>query len=174
VKFTSRFFAFFLLLIFSSFAQAQDAAKAPTAPPSNIKTFGNWTVVCPPADNTSAVRCAAQFTLVDKKRKLAVIVWRIGFNKQQKLGMDLVTPTEVFIAKGVKLAIGKTPAITLPYVSCGLQGCQSATPIDANLLTVLKGANSATLSLAATNGKTLQLKLAINGLNEALAAVVGP
>jgi invasion protein IalB len=87
--------------------------------------------------------------------------------------MDMVTPTEVFIAKGVRLAIGKNPAITLPYVSCGLRGCQSSLTIAPELLAGVKGATSAILILAPTNGKNLQLKLDVTGLGGAVAALYG-
>lgn len=160
--------AVLLCFTFIGFVQGQDAAKLPQG---KVTRYGNWIVLCPPDGDTSGIRCAAQFSLIDSKRKMAVVVWRIGFTKRQKLSMDMVSPTEVFITKGVRLAIGKLPAITMPYVSCGLRGCQSNLAVPPELLTAIKGSKVAILILAPTNGKLLQLKLDVSGLDEALTAL---
>ncbi len=160
---------FFIMLPVLAWSQNAPATAQP--PQGKLSHFGNWIVLCPPDGDKSGVRCAAQFSLVDKKRKIPVIVWRIGFNKKQALVMDMVTPTEVFLAKGVRLAIGKAPAITLPYVSCGLRGCQSNFAVTPELITAIKGSKIAILILAPTNGKLLELKLDVSGLDEALAAL---
>ena len=173
MRFMCQVFVVLACLVFSNFSHAQDATQAEPTEKGKLSKFGNWIVLCPPEGDASGARCAAQFSLIDKKRKLAVIVWRIGFNKQKKLAMDMVTPTEVFIAKGVRVAIGKNPAITLPYVSCGLRGCQSSLTIPPELLAGIKSATSAILILAPTNGKNLQLKLDITGLGGAVAALYG-
>ncbi len=173
MRFISHLFAVLFCLAFANSVHAQDATQAEPAEKGKLSKFGNWIVLCPPDGDVSGARCAAQFSLIDKKRKLAVIVWRIGFNKQKKLAMDMVTPTEVFIAKGVRVAIGKNPAIILPYVSCGLRGCQSTTTITPELMAGIKGATSAILILAPTNGKNLQLKLDITGLGGAVDALNG-
>jgi invasion protein IalB len=173
MKLLYHVFAVLVCLTLLNSAHAQDATKPVPTEKGKLSKFGNWIVLCPPDSDTTGARCAAQFSLIDKKRKLAVIVWRIGFNKQKKLAMDMVTPTEVFITKGVRVAIGKNPAITLPYVSCGLRGCQSSLIVTPELMASIKGATSAILILAPTNGKSLQLKLDITGLNGAVAALLG-
>lgn len=160
-----------MFLSLPSFASAQNAPAAAKPPQGKLSHFGNWIVLCPPEGDASGVRCAAQFSLVDKKRKIPVIVWRIGFNKKQVLLMDMMTPTEVFIAQGVRLAVGKSPAVTLPYVSCGLRGCQSTFSITPELLSAMKVSKDAILILAPTNGKLLQLKLDVSGLGDALTAL---
>ena len=160
-----------LLVSLPSFAWSQNAPAVAQPSQGKLSHFGNWIVLCPPDGDKSGVRCAAQFSLVDKKRKVPMIVWRIGYNKKQTLVMDMVTPTEVFLAQGVRLAIGKAPAVTLPYVSCGLRGCQSNLAVPPELLTAIKGSKVAILILAPTNGKLLQLKLDVSGLDEALTAL---
>ncbi len=169
-----RLLSILFFVSLSSLAFADDPAPAVQPPQGKLTHFGNWIVLCPPDGDTSGVRCAAQFSLVDKKRKIPVIVWRIGFNKKQTMVMDMVTPTEVFIAKGVRLAIGKSAAIILPYVSCGLRGCQSNISIPPELLAAMKLSKDAILILAPTNGKILQLKLDVSGLGEALSALGAP
>lgn len=166
-----RLVVILLFVSLPSFAWSQNAPATAQPPQGKLSHFGNWIVLCPPDGDKSGVRCAAQFSLVDKKRKVPVIVWRIGYNKKQDLVMDMVTPTEVFIAKGVRLAIGKAPAVILPYVSCGLRGCQSNLSIEPDLLAAMKVSKDAILILAPTNGKILQLKLDVSGLGDALTAL---
>jgi invasion protein IalB len=166
----------FAVLAFSFFGPqvfAQDTKKAAPKPPGKISTFGSWTVICPPVGDKSGARCMAQLSLVDSKRKLVLVGWRIGYNKDNKLLIDMITPTEVFITPGVKLAFGKAPPLKLPYVSCGLQGCISRVLIDGAMLENLKKAKTVTVSLAATNEKVLQLKLNTTGIGDALKAIGG-
>jgi invasion protein IalB len=166
-------FAVLAVSFFGPQAFAQDASKAPPKPPGRMSTFGNWTVICPPAGDKSGARCVAQLSLIDSKRKMVLVAWRIGYNKDQKLLTDMVTPTEVFITPGVQLAFGKAPPLKLAYVSCGLQGCVSRVLIDSATLEILKKTATVTLSLAATNQKVLQLKLNTTGIGDALKAIGG-
>jgi invasion protein IalB len=159
------------LVSFVGMSLAQDAVKAAPAVPSKIVKFGNWTVICPPVGDKSGARCVAQFVLADSKRKIILVSWRIGYNKEKLLVIDLVTPTEVFVAPGVQIAIGKSAPLKLPYVSCGLQGCLSRLPIDAAALQKLSASPTATIAVAGTNRKVLQLKLNMTGLAEALKAI---
>jgi invasion protein IalB len=159
------------LFLASGVATAQEA-KAPPKP--NVKAYGNWSVLCPPDGDTSGVPCAMQLSMVDKKRKVAVIVWRIGFNKKGELLFDLGTPTEVMIKDGVRLSIGKSKPIRLAYVSCGLRGCESRAKVGGELIAAMKTAKQATLTLAPTNGKTLQINLDVSGLGAALAVIGVP
>jgi invasion protein IalB len=166
----------FAVLAFSFFgpqAFAQDTGKTAKAPSAKVGKFGNWTVICPPAGDKSGARCVAQLSLIDSKRKMVLVAWRIGYGKDNKFMTDIVTPTEVFIAPGVRLEFGKAPPLTLPYVSCGLQGCLSRKMIDSATLQSLKKITSVSLSLAATNGKILQLKLDTAGIDQALKAIGG-
>jgi invasion protein IalB len=150
---------------------AQDAKKAKAAAPSKIEKFGNWTVICPPVGDKSGARCVAQFVLADAKRKTMLVSWRIGYNKEQLLVIDLVTPTEVFVGPGVQIIVGAGAPLKLPYVSCGVQGCLSRLPIDAGMMARLRATPTATIAVAGTNRKILQLKLDMTGLSEALTAI---
>jgi invasion protein IalB len=150
---------------------SQDASKAAPAPKVTLTKFGNWVVACPPAGDQSGARCVAQLTMVDGNSKTVLVNWRIGYNIDNILVIDLITPTEVFIAPGAQIAISKTATWKLPFVSCGLQGCLSRVPLNAAMQAKLKTATSATISVAATSKKLFQLKLNTEGLAEALAAI---
>jgi invasion protein IalB len=156
----------FLLLALHP-AIAQDSKSAPKP---NVTSYGVWSVLCPPDGDTSGVPCAMQLSMIDKKRKVSVILWRIGFNKKSELLFDLVTPTEVIIKNGVRISFGKA-AVTLPYLSCGLRGCESRVAVSPAIIAAMKSAKQAQLTLAPTNGKLLQLKLDVTGLGKALAAI---
>jgi invasion protein IalB len=159
------------LTVFMTQVIAQNAKKPMAAPTGKFVKFGNWTVACPAKGDKSGARCLAQLALVDAKRKTVLVSWRIGYNKESLLVIDLVTPTEVFVAPGVKIELGNGSVLALPYVSCGIQGCLSRLPIDAATLEKLRGAKSATIAVAATNKKVLQLKLNTTGLGDALKAI---
>jgi invasion protein IalB len=160
--------ALMFLFVVPAFAQDVPAKQVigSKAKPK-VTTFGNWSLICPPDGDTSAAHCFGQLSLINQKQKAAVVVWRVGFDKNRKLLTDMITPTEVFVAPGVQLTVGAA-TINLPYVSCGLQGCQSRVLVDAKMLGAMKTAQEGSISLAATNGKKLQLKLKVSGLADIL------
>jgi invasion protein IalB len=172
LKFHRVLFACFALTFIAGTGLAQDSSKAPKKQPGKTSKFGNWAVVCPPAGDKSGARCVAQLSLIDSKRKIVLVAWRIGLDKSQKLLTDMVTPTDVLIAPGVSLLVGKGPVVKMPYVSCGLQGCLSRTFVNATMLDNLKNTTAATVVLAANNGKALKLKLDTTGVGDALRVVM--
>jgi invasion protein IalB len=162
-----------VMVWFAGLAQAQNARKTAPVLKGTISQVGNWTVFCPPVDDRSGVRCAARLSLIDKQRKIPVIVWRIGFNKEQKMLMDLVTPTDVTLSKGVRLTVGRSTPVTLPYISCGSQGCLSRIAVEKKLLNSMANAENATLAVTTKNGKAMHMKINAKGLAAALKAIGG-
>jgi invasion protein IalB len=156
-------------------SQVFAATKKPPAAAIQVKpvvsTYGNWQVACPPVGDTTGVRCFAELSVIDPKRKIAVVDLRIGYNQQQALLADLQTPAEVLVAPGATLSLGGGAQLKLAYVSCGVVGCRSAALLKPDFLKAAKAAQEAIVSVVAINGKVLQVKLKINGIAEALAAI---
>lgn len=147
--------------------------KADKAKPADVDTqkFGSWVVSCPTAGDKSGARCFARLTVIDEKRKVVLINWLIGYNKDQQLLMDVLTPTEVDIAYGLNLTLDKSKPLKLPYISCGLKGCISRTLIDQPTFENLRKAKLATISILSTNNKEVKMKIEPVGLPDAMAAI---
>lgn len=155
-------------------AAAQDNLTAATPPLGKVVKFNNWTVLCPTTTDKSGSKCIAQLALIDSKRKIILVTWRIGYSKDRALLADVVTPSEVFIPPGVRLDYGKNQSVTLAYVSCGLQSCLSRIALSDDLIQKLSKASDVTISLAGTNRKMLQLKINATGLGDALKFIMQP
>jgi invasion protein IalB len=140
----------------------------------DVTKYGAWTVTCPKVGDTSGARCFARMDVVDEKRKVVLISWLVGYNKEQKLLMDILTPTEVFIAQGLRLILDKSQPIQMPYISCGLNGCLSRMLLDKPTFALLQKAKFSTMSILGTNNKEVQMKIKSNGLAEAMAAISAP
>jgi invasion protein IalB len=155
-------------------AQKQDPnAKTDLAnsPNAKVQKFGSWAVSCPEAGSATGARCFARLTVIDDKRKLVLINWLVGYNKEQKLLMDVLTPTEVDIAYGLNLKLDDAKPIKLSYISCGLQGCVSRTLIDDATFAKLKKAKTTTMTILSTDNKQIQMKIQPEGLAQAMAAI---
>lgn len=168
-----------------SLAVAQSETQIPPEPtvektdlakpaPGTVKKFGSWAVTCPAAGDSTGARCYARMDVIDEKRKVAVISWVVGYNKDQKMLMDVLTPTDVLIDFGMKLTIDTSQPIKLPYISCGLNGCLSRTLIDKPTFGLLQKAKFCSLTILGTNGKEVQIKIKSNGISQAMAAIAAP
>lgn len=147
-------------------AHAQQAAK----PKAQTKSYGNWQSVCP-ADKSAANTppCFARLAVVDQKRKIPLVTWTVGFNKQKQALMEVVSPVDVYIAPGLEIKLTPGPTIKLNYISCGLKGCKSRKELDKNTLQSLKAAESVAISISATNGKKINFNLKMSGSAKALS-----
>ena len=162
-------FALSTVMLAGGNALAQ-TAKPAAKPKPKVTAFGNWRVVCPP-DKTSKVPCFARLTVTDTKRKINLVNWTIGFNKSGKPLMEVVSPVDVVIAPGVQIALTPGKALKLPYLTCGVRGCMSRVEVDKGLLAMLKAANSAKISISATNGKRINFDLKMTGSAKAITAL---
>ncbi len=151
-----------------------DLAATEAATKKNKQTkYGQWTVICPDAPDTEPEKCVARLALIDNKRKVAVVNWLIGYNKDKKLLMEITTPGDVLIASGLRLSLEDGKLQRIPYFSCGPAGCLTRLSPDAALLKRLRKIENVKLGIDGTNGKTIVFTIKMDGIADGLNALAG-
>lgn len=175
----------FLALALAGAAAAQTGVKSapkastPAQPPAptRVETFAydSWTVRCEELlTGKPNRRCSATLVLVDEKSRAGLLAWVIGKDAEGKSVTAVQTPTGVAVGKGVDFDFGNKTIYKVPYVACDQQHCDASGPIDDAFLKALSGAGQeAKATITAKDGRAIQFKLKILGVDKALAALRG-
>lgn len=131
--------------------------------------FGGWRVTCDEAGSPPQEVCSAAYRVVDRNTNATILTWMLGRSSEGRLLTEFFVPTEVLIRPGVSMSLDNGPTYTAEYVACGRSACKAVLPLDAALLSELRNATEAKISLAASNGKVTQFTMAIEGIEAALA-----
>ena len=156
--------------IYSSSVLSSNAQETDPAAPTQQK-LGAWVVTCPAKNDKSGVRCAAKVNLVDQKRNVEVMSWTLGFNKDGKLLMEVLTPSEILIEPGLVYALDALKPSTIRYYSCGIAGCLTRQPLNAASVGLLSKAKTAKFTIASTGGKTITLSINLAQTADAIKAI---
>jgi invasion protein IalB len=101
-----------------------------------------------------------------------LFVWIIGRDKNGVLRTVIQTPTGVQIPTGVGLKLGDQPVKTIAYTSCIPQQCEAAADLDAAAMKKEAAISSdAVATIVARNGRGINFKFSIKGIDNVLAAV---
>ena len=155
------------LSVVAQLSYAQQAAK-PAVTQQNI---GSWVVTCPANKDPAGPRCSAKMNMVDKNRNVEVMSWTLGFSRDGKFLMEIITPSDVLIQPGLTFAFDNSKNTKMPYFSCGLAGCLSRQTLSAALVDILAKSKTAKFTLATTIGKNITLALNLSQTSEALKAI---
>lgn len=154
-------------------------ATPPAAPTGPVKTettnFENWVLTCqelPPAAGakTGKKTCWAIMRVTDGKTNRVVIVWKLGRDAKDVPTLAITTPTGVLVRDGVDVTLGQTVR-KLAYQWCSPQECEASSPYDAAFEKDLAAGKEATLVFKLQDGRQLNVKVAINGIDKVLAAL---
>lgn len=162
-----------LALLLASAAVAQtkgdvEQSGGDTSVTTTTTRHGGWTVVCSRAAGQEADNCNASFRVINNQNKANLLVWLFGFNAQGEKLIEFRTLTEVLIQPGVVVEIPDGEPLRASYVSCGTSGCQATLTLDDGMIESLKAATTATISMTRTDGKVIQMKMEIPGIDLAL------
>jgi invasion protein IalB len=150
-----------------------DVAASKTSKNSKQRQYGQWTFGCVDASGAEPEKCFTHLAVRDSKRNVALVNWLVGYTKDSKLQMEILTPTDVLIAPGLQLRIGEAPAQRLPYVFCVSAGCLTRINPDAAMLENLRKADMVKLSIATPTGDTVTFSIKIHGIADGLNALAG-
>lgn len=152
------------------------APAAPAAPSAPVRTerivYDSWTVTCTDTLEKAAKKtCSAMLQVVEEKQRQVLLVWIIGRDNQGVLRTVIQSPTGVQIPKGLELKFGTTAARTVPYAACTPQNCEASTVMDDAMVRDARGSAEATATIVATDGRAINFKMGIKGIDKAFAAL---
>ncbi len=154
-------------------APAPAQTQAPSATQRTERTvYDSWTVTCSETvEKTSKKTCSALLQVVEEKQRQVLLVWVIGRDNQGVLRTVIQSPTGIQIPKGLELRFGNGPARALPYTACTPQNCEASTVMDDAMVRDANASPEATATIVAVDGRTINFKMGIKGIDKALAAL---
>ncbi len=154
--------------------QGQPAAPAQPTAPVRTETivYDNWVVTCRDTVGKSSKRnCSAVMQISNKKTKQSVFVWQIGQDNDGKAVFAVRTPLGVRVQDGVQLTVGNGKPRKVDFVLCEQRGCNARGPFDDAFAKELVAGTEATAAFTLADGKTVNLKLPLTGIDKALPAL---
>lgn len=155
---------------------SQQAQSQPSGPVRTETTaFDNWVLVCqeqPPAagSKTAKKTCWATMQIVNNQSKQRVAVWKIGRDAKDAPTMAITTPTGVLVRDGVDLQVGPNPR-KFAYQWCDPKECEASVAYDQAMANELSGAKEATIAFRLRDGRQVNVKVSIVGIDKVLAAL---
>ncbi|MDI4664280.1 invasion associated locus B family protein [Xanthobacter autotrophicus] len=157
--------------------QAQPAAPAAPAGPVKTETtrFDNWILTCqelPPAAGAKIAKktCWATMRVSDNKTNRVVMVIKLGRDAKEVPTIAVTTPTGVLVREGVDIAIGQNVR-RLAFQTCGQAECEASIAYDQAFANDLAAAKEATVSFHLADGRQVNVKLALAGIDKVLAGL---
>lgn len=154
-------------------------APAPAQPTGPVKTettsFEAWVLTCqetpPPAGAKTGKRtCWGTLRVSDAQSKRVVVVWKIGRDAKDVPTLAITTPTGVLVRDGVDLVIGQN-ARKLAYQWCSAGECEASLAYDQALANELSAAKEATVVFRLQDGRQVNVKVAVSGVDKVLAGL---
>ncbi|MCG5236750.1 invasion associated locus B family protein [Xanthobacter oligotrophicus] len=159
---------------------AQPAAPAaPAAPTGPVKTetqrFDSWILTCqelPPAAGAKTAKktCWATMRVTDAKTNRAVLVLKVGRDGKDVPTLAITTPTGVIVREGVDITLGQNVR-RLAFQTCGQAECEASIAYDQAFANDLSAAKEATVGFYLADGRQVNVKVAIVGIDKVLAAL---
>lgn len=159
--------------------QSRTAPAQPAQPSGPVKTetqsFDSWVLTCqelPAAGGAKAAKktCVAALRVTDGQTKRVVVVWKIGRDGKDVPTIALTTPTGVLVRDGVDLTVGQTTR-KLAYQWCNASECEASLAYDQTLTRELSAAKEATISFRLQDGRQVNVKVGISGVDKVLAGL---
>lgn len=161
-------------------AQPRAAQNPPAAAPAGpVKTetqsFDNWVLTCqelPPAAGakTGKKTCFGVLRITDSQSKRVVVVWKIGRDAKDVPTIAVTTPTGVLVRDGVDLMLGQNTR-KLAYQWCNASECEASLAYDQALAKELSAAKEATIVFRLQDGRQVNVKVGVTGVDKVLAGL---
>jgi invasion protein IalB len=144
-------------------AQAQGVVK---------NTFGDWQLRCETPAGAQAEQCAIVQNVAAEDRpnvSLVIIVLKTADQKSRLL--RVVAPLGVLLPAGLGLKIDQTDIGRAGFVRCLTTGCVAEVVMEDNLITQMKGGQSATFIVFQTPEEGIGIPVSLNGFAPAFDAL---
>jgi len=136
---------------------------------TDSRTVGDWLYRCWEFSGDVGVRCSAVQQVVEKSSKAVLLRWTIGQDEKGGLVGEWLTPTNIFVNRGVMLADVVEKPLTLPFTSCGSGYCRAVATLAPDFMQTLGTAETVSLTYYPLDGGPQTVRPSTKGLSAALA-----
>ncbi|MBB3458619.1 invasion protein IalB [Rhizobium sp. BK313] len=147
--------------------QAPQSATA-AVPQGDGKTK-EWSVQC--AEVTKVKRCQVLGAVLSPDKKQVIMVMSLAAVDDKSTATQIAVPLGIALKPGVKIDVSGAYTATMAVSRCTSQGCLIETNVDSALLDAMKTKPAATVTVTTPDGKSVPIKLLLDGFPEAFAAM---
>ncbi len=150
-----------LMAPFSALAQGE------TAPPP---TQPFWAVTCSNQQTRDSLLCELSQSIMrsENNQRIATASFTRVAGQPETRAFFLL-PLGGILTEGISVAVDDTPAGTLTYQSCDLQGCYATGAVDDAWLSAMKSGNRLTVGIRSRDGQDIKLEFQLGGFAKAEA-----
>jgi invasion protein IalB len=144
------------------------AQKVQEPAPTDVKTFGDWTVRCFPIKSLG--QCDMLQATLDKATGRRIISTSIAYVPSTgRYVAKIIVPLGVKIAAGIAVTSDKYKSKALAISRCENDGCYVEEQLDAVLVGKLIDGKTGSIVVALTSGRPVALPLSMRGFSDAVA-----
>lgn len=157
-------------------SQAQPAPAQPSGPiKTETQSFDNWVLTCQELPASGGAKmgrktCFGALRVTDGQTKRVVVVWKIGRDGKDVPTIAVTTPTGVLVRDGVDLVLGQNTR-KLAYQWCNATECEASLAYDQALAKELAASKEATIAFRLQDGRQVNVKVGISGVDKVLAGL---
>ena len=138
-------------------------------------SYDSWIVTCEGSSAAANTRhCSASFKVIDQKSGSILLIWSITEDKSGAFLNEIYTMTGIMVDRGVDIALG-TQTITKKagFIWCETNQCMAQLTVDEGYVRDLSAARDqqAALTIVSRDGRSIQFKLPLKGIDRALGAM---
>ena len=133
------------------------------------RAIGDWLYRCWEFPAEVGVKCSAVQQVMEESSKAVLLRWTIGQDEKGGLVGEWLTPTNVFVNRGLVLAQITEKPLTLPFTSCSSGYCRAVANLAPDFAQSLGKAEKVRITYDRLDGGPLTVNPSTNGLSAALA-----
>lgn len=160
------------MLAWSHPAPAQTLGNQPAGnePPAQI--FGDWHLRCRPFQEGGPESCILLQNLINPEKKQPLMQIAAGLWPPEKArGMIITLPLGVTLPPGIQVKIDNVQMTAVPFVQCGLNGCQAHVALDDKLFQAMKAGLQGMVSFKDPGNRPVQIPFSLKGFTAGMAAI---
>jgi invasion protein IalB len=151
--------------------EKQSSSPVSVAPTQSGAKYKNWDLQCAEVAKGQK-RCQVTGDVVSPDGKQIIFVMSLAAAADGKsIATQMAVPLGVALKAGVKIDLAGAYTTTLPVSRCTTQGCLVEGTVEGALIDAMKTKPAATITVATPDGKTVPIKLSLDGFADAFAAM---
>jgi invasion protein IalB len=136
---------------------------------TDSRAIGDWLYRCWEFPGDVGVKCSAVQQVIEESSKAALLRWTIGQDEKGGLVGEWLTPTNVFVNRGITLADVTEKPLMLPFASCSAGFCRAVANLAPDFVQTLGKAEKVSITYYRLEGGPLAVSPSPKGLSSVLA-----
>lgn len=161
------------VLAWTNPATAQTLGNQPaTGNEAPAQVFGDWHLRCRPFQEGGPDTCILLQNLINPEKQQPLMQIAAGLWPPDKArGMIVTLPLGVTLPPGIQIKVDNNQMAAVPFVQCGMNGCQAHVALDDNLIQAMKAGLQGMVSFKDPANRPVQIPFSLKGFTAGIAAI---